>query len=138
MVRRIEVRDVPILAAMAADRREFGPVKKPAGGRPNPCAIVPGEGDKPRRARTKKRTHCAYAMRPMMNRRHREMKRPWERIMLAYVRGEIEPGQTITAAQLRDRFCIHHGEELQIDLAFVQAPFRLVKVGQGPFTVRAA
>lgn len=90
------------------------------------------------RVRTKKRTHCAYAMRPMMNLRHREMKRPWERIMLAYVRGEIELGQTITAAQLRDRFFIHHGEELQIDLAFVRAPFRLVKVGQGPFTVRAA
>jgi hypothetical protein len=137
MIRRIEVKDLPLLAAMAAEQSHFGPVKKPVGGRLNPCAVVPGEKKKSKPRHDKKR-RPAFAVQPVLSRRQREMKRPWERIMLAYVRGEIQPGQKITIAQLRDLFMIHHGEELQIDLAFVRAPFRLVRVGLGPFEVRAA
>lgn len=141
MARRIEAMDMQLLAAMAAARVIPGAVKKPLGGRVNPCAMVPGEEEqkpKPKRKRPAKKRQAAHDIRPMTNRRIRELDSPCQRIIKAYVRGEIEAGQELTVTDLRKRFSVHYPEELQLDLAFLRAPFRLVREGNGPMLVRAA
>lgn len=138
---RIEALDLVILAAMAAERFIPGPVKKPFGGRVNPCAMTLAEAErraKPKRKRAPKKRQAAYDIRPMTNRRIREMDSPCRRLVKAYLRGEIEVGQEITVSELRKRFSIHYPEDLQLDLAFIRAPFRLVREGNGPMRVRAA
>lgn len=138
---RIEALDLVILAAMAAERFIPGPVKKPCGGRVNPCAMIPGGTErqaKLKRKRPAKKRQAAHDIRPMTNRRIRELDSPCQRIIKAYVRGEIEAGQELTVTDLRKRFSVHYPEELQLDLAFLRAPFRLVREGNGPMLVRAA
>lgn len=138
---RIEALDLVILAAMAAERFIPGPVKKPCGGRVNPCAMMTREAEhrpKPKRKRAPKKRQAAHDIRPMTNRRMREMDSPCQRLLKAYLRGEIKEGQEITVSDLRKQFSVHYPEELQLDLAFIRAPFRLVREGNGPMRVRAA
>lgn len=134
---RIEALDVRILAAMAADRFIPGPVNKPFGGRLNPCAMVTAPKQKKRKSKAPRR-QPSYDIRPITNRRIREMDSPFRRVINAYLRGEIEAGQELTRSELRERFSVHYPDELQLDLAFVRAPFRLVSAGYGMLRVRAA
>ena len=139
MAKKIEDLDVQLLAAMAAARAIPGPVKKPCGGRINPCAMMPGEANRPAaKKRPRKQRQTASDVAPMTSRRMRELDSPVTRIVTAYLAGDLEAGQELSVADLRDRFSIHDHEDLQFDLAFYKAPLRLVREGSGPLRVRAA